>query len=156
MTQPIPPTPRGMPDTSAQSAPAYEYSAYEYAPYEYAIVRIVPHEARGEFINAGVILYCAAFKFLQARILFLPERLRALAPHADIPQVEKHLSAIPKICAGDPEAGELGKMALAERFRWLTSPRNTLIQTSPVHSGLTQDPAGTLNHLLATLVELKA
>lgn len=127
-----------------------------YVSYEYAIVRIVPHEARGEFINAGVILYCAAQKYLRARISFQPQRLRALAPGADIIQAENHLRAIPKICAGDPEAGELGKMALAERFRWLTSPRNTLVQTSPVHSGLTENLDATMEHLLATLVELAA
>lgn len=128
----------------------------EPAAYEYAIVRIVPHEARAEFINAGVILYAPTRKFLRARISFQPERLRALAPYVAPEQVEKHLSAIPKICAGDVEAGELGKMALAERFRWLTSPRNTLIQTSPVHSGLTENPDATLEHLLATLVEVAA
>lgn len=122
------------------------------APYSYAIIRIVPHEARGEFINAGVILYSAARKFLSARVSFEPERLRALAPGMDLATAEKHLAAIPKICAGGAEAGELAGLSLAERFRWLTSPRNTLIQTSPVHTGITGDLEKTLGHLLQTLV----
>ncbi len=50
--------------------------------------------------------------------------------------------------------GALGELSQAERFRWLTAPRNTLIQTSPVHSGLTDDPEKTLEHLVATLVQL--
>lgn len=124
--------------------------------FQYAIIRIVPHEARGEFINAGVILFCPAQQFLEARVAFDPERLRALAPNADNAQAEKHLTAIPTICAGGDEAGALGKLSLAERFRWLTSPRNTLIQTSPVHSGLTDNPQATLNHLLETLVLVSA
>lgn len=125
-------------------------------PYSYAILRIVPHEARGEFINAGVILFCAEYKFLDARIAFDPKRLRALAPTADIALAEKHLAAIPKICAGGKEAGELASLSMVERFRWLTSPHNTLIQTSPVHGGLTENPAATLNHLVETLVTLSS
>lgn len=126
-------------------------SASEPQPYEYAVIRIVPNEARGEFINAGVILYCPAQKFLQARISFDPKRLLALAPNIDLAHAEKHLAAIPKICAGGADAGDLAALSVAERFRWLTSPRNTLIQTSPIHSGLTQDPAATLAHLAKTL-----
>ncbi|HZQ07644.1 MAG TPA: DUF3037 domain-containing protein [Anaerolineae bacterium] len=126
----------------------------ESAPFEYAVIRIVPHEARGEFMNAGVILYCPAHRFLQARISFDIERLKAFSPTVDIAHVQEHLATIPKICAGNAEAGELGKLSLAERFRWLTSPRNTIIQTSPVHSGLTDDPAKTLEHLVARLVVL--
>lgn len=122
------------------------------APFQYAVIRIVPHQARGEFINAGVILYCADPRFLQARISFDPKRLRALDPEAEIAQAEKHLAAIPKICAGGMDAGELGKLSAAERFRWLTAPRNTLIQTSPVHTGLTENPEKTLQHLLESLV----
>lgn len=129
---------------------------FQSAAYEYAVVRVVPHEARGEFINAGVILYCADKKFLSARISFDPNRLRALAPNADFAHAEKHLAAIPKICAGGKEAGELGTLSLAERFRWLTSPRNTLIQTSPVHTGLSENPQATLDHLLETLVRVIA
>lgn len=124
------------------------------AAFQYAILRIVPHEARGEFINAGVIVYCPTHQFLQARVSFDPDRLRALAPSADAAQAEKHLTAIPTICAGGQDAGELGKLSLAERFRWLTSPRNTLIQTSPVHSGLTENPQATLDHLVETLVRV--
>ena len=39
-----------------------------------------------------------------------------------------------------------------ERFRWLVSPRSTVIQCSPVHTGRTSDPAGTIEHLMKSLV----
>jgi hypothetical protein len=125
-------------------------------PFQYAVIRIVPHEARGEFINAGVVLYCADARFLQARIAFDAKRLTALAPLTDIEHVQQHLAAIPKICAGGKDAGALGELSMAERFRWLTAPRNTIIQPSPVHSGLTENPAATLDHLLETLVIVSA
>jgi hypothetical protein len=124
----------------------------ESAAFEYAVIRIVPNEARGEFINAGVILYCPDKKFLQARIAFDTARLAALAPAINFAHLQEHLAAILKVCAGSSEAGALGELSPAERFRWLTSPRNTLIQTSPVHTGLTDDPTKTLEHLVATLV----
>jgi hypothetical protein len=125
-------------------------------PFQYAVIRIVPHEARGEFINAGVILYCAAPRFLQARLAFDAGRLAALSPQTDIEHVRQHLAAIPKICAGGQDAGALGELSIAERFRWLTAPRNTIIQPSPVHTGLTENPAATLEHLVETLVIVSA
>ena len=45
-------------------------------------------------------------------------------------------------------------MSQAERFHWLVAPRSTIIQPSPVHSGLCTDPGETLDHLFATLVAL--
>lgn len=126
------------------------------AAFDYAIIRIVPHEERGEFINAGVILYCPSHRFLDARVEFNSSRLAALAPEVDMEQVRRHLAAIPLICAGGAGAGTLGELTQAERFRWLTSPRNTIIQTSPVHAGLTDNPTETLDHLVRTLVITKA
>ena len=35
--------------------------------FDYAVLRVVPHVEREEFINAGVILYCGRRDFLQAR-----------------------------------------------------------------------------------------
>lgn len=43
-------------------------------------------------------------------------------------------------------------MKRGERFRWLAAPRSTMIQTSPVHTGLTADPAAELDRLLDALV----
>lgn len=125
-------------------------------PFQYAVVRIVPHEARAEFINAGVILFCPAARFLAVRLAFNEQRAQAFAPELDLAHARQHLAAIPKICAGGKDAGALQELSQAERFRWLTAPRNTLIQTSPVHAGLTENPAATLDHLLETLVAVSA
>jgi hypothetical protein len=121
--------------------------------FDYAIIRIVPHEERGEFVNAGVILFCRACKFLDARLAFEPQRLRALAPDVDVEMVQQHLNLIPRLCAGGADAGPIGALSLAERFRWIVSPRNTIVQTSPVHTGLCADPAAMLGHLLETMVK---
>ncbi len=122
------------------------------SPFDYAIVRVVPNVEREEFINVGVILFCRALRFLDARIEPDVERLAAFAPELDLPMVEAQLDLIPRICAGGPEAGPLGGLEQAERFHWLVSPRSTTIQVSPVHPGLCVDPQATLDDLFDTLV----
>jgi len=120
--------------------------------FEYAVVRIVPHVERGEFVNAGVVLWCRALEHLQAGIAFDAERARALAPELDVGAVARHLQALQAVCAGDPRAGAPATEARGARFRWLIAPRSTVLQTSPVHCGLTPDPAAELDRLLSALV----
>jgi hypothetical protein len=120
--------------------------------FDYAIIRLVPHEERGEFINAGVILYCRAAGFLDARIAFDAQRLKSLDADVDAEVVRRQLEAIPRICAGKPDAGPLSALSQGERFFWLVAARNTIVQASPLHTGLCDNPAGMLDHLLETMV----
>ncbi|MCX6030154.1 MAG: DUF3037 domain-containing protein [Chloroflexi bacterium] len=120
--------------------------------FEYAVVRIVPQVAREEFINAGVILYCRAQRFLAATIGLNQSRLLALAPQVDLALVQAELDLIPTVCAGGPAAGPIGELSQAERFRWLTAPRSTTVQVSPVHAGLCNDPQAALDELFAQMV----
>jgi len=120
--------------------------------YDYAVVRVVPRVERGEFVNAGVIVKCAALGFLQARIELDEARVRALDPAADLDAIRAALAAIPVICAGGPAAGALGALSLRERFDWLVAPRSATVQTSPVHVGRCEDPQATLAHLLQRMV----
>ena len=120
--------------------------------FQYAIVRVVPQVERGECINAGVVLFCRPRRFLAATIALDEERLRALAPDADLEAVRGHLAALERIAAGDPEAGPIAALPPSERFHWLVAPSSTIIQCSPVHTGLSDDPARELRHLVARLV----
>ncbi|MGH2497804.1 MAG: DUF3037 domain-containing protein [Ktedonobacteraceae bacterium] len=123
--------------------------------YDYALVRLVPHVERGECINAGVILFCRTQRFLGALIHLDERRALALAPRIDFEFVSQHLNRIPLICAGGEQAGSIGRLSQPERFHWLVSPRSTIIQTSPVHSGLCSDPAATLEKLFKKMVLLE-
>jgi hypothetical protein len=124
----------------------------ELSSFDYAIVRVVPRVEREEFINTGVILFCRTERFLGALIELNTERLRALAPDVDLLLVQRHLNLIPLVCSGGAEAGFIGRLSQSERFHWLVSPRSTIIQTSPVHSGICSDPEAALQHLLETMV----
>jgi len=115
-------------------------------------VRVVPLVEREEFINAGVILFCRTCPYLGARIALDRTRLEALAPWLERAEVERQLALIPLVCAGDPAGGEVARLPLAERFHWLVAPRSTVIQTSPVHTGLCDDPETELDHLVETVV----
>ena len=120
--------------------------------FDYAVVRVVPHVEREEFVNAGVVLFCRTLDYLGARVELDTGRLLALAPDVDLEEVRRHLDAIPAIAAGGPTAGPIGRLARAERFHWLVSPGSTIIQPSPVHSGLCHDPAAALEHLMDRMV----
>jgi hypothetical protein len=120
--------------------------------FQYAIVRVVPRVERGECLNVGVVLLCRPRRYLGARILLDEDRLAAFAPSLDPSTVRPHLEAIERIAAGDPAAGPIARLGKAERFHWLVAPASTIIQPSEVHTGLCQDPAAELDHLVATLV----
>jgi hypothetical protein len=120
--------------------------------FEYAVIRLVPRVEREEFINVGVILFCRTRHFLGARIALDTKRLAALAPHLDVAAIQEQLNHIPLICMGGAAAGPIGLLPQPERFRWLIAPRSTVVQSSPVHGGICEDPQAELDRLVATMV----
>ena len=122
------------------------------SPFEYAILRVIPREDRGEAFNAGIVLHSRPRRFLAARVHLDVDILRALAPGCDPAVVQAQLETIPRICARDPAAGPLAALSRPERFHWLVSPSSTMVQPSAVHTGLTDNPATTLDRLFETLV----
>ena len=121
-------------------------------PYEYAMIRAVPRIERGEQINVGMILYCQQGDFLAAHTELDGDRLRVLDPDVDVDAVGAALRAWETTCAGGAAGGAARVMTRGERFRWLTAPRSTILQAGPVHTGLTEDPAGELDRLVDLLV----
>ncbi|GAB4041644.1 DUF3037 domain-containing protein [Spirosoma gilvum] len=121
--------------------------------FEYAIIRVVPCVERQEFLNVGVIVYCRAQGFLQTRFALHEARLKAFSAKLDLDELTGRLRAFERICAGKAEGGPIGKLAIAERFRWLTSTRSTVVQTSPVHPGLCTNAAETLDKLFEQQVQ---
>jgi hypothetical protein len=120
--------------------------------YDYAVVRVVPRVEREEFINAGIILFCRPARYLAAQVELDSEQLRALAPDCSIAAVEEQLALIPRMCQGE---GPIGQMGLAETYHWLVAPHSTVVQCSPVHSGITDDLPATLERLMDTMVRKK-
>jgi hypothetical protein len=117
------------------------------ASFDYALLRVVPRVERQEFINAGVVVYCPEKKYLAARVRLDAARLKALWPEADAALVEKHLEAIVRIAEGHEDGGPIARLSQRERFHWLTAPRSTIVQPSPVHTGVCDATDGILDRL---------
>ncbi len=124
--------------------------------YDYAVVRIVPDVARGEFLNAGVVLFAKSHRALLARVTLDEARVTAFAPEADLGAIRAHLESIVRICEGGDAAGPHGELSASERFHWLTSPRSTVIQLSPVHSGICDEPKVEIDRLFERLVHSRS
>jgi hypothetical protein len=121
--------------------------------FQYAIIRVVPRVERGEGLNVGIVMLCRPKRFLGARVALDEGRLAAFAPDLDPGSVQPYLEAIERVAAGDAAAGPIASLGQAERFHWLVAPASTIIQPSAVHTGLCDDPAAELDHLVATLVD---
>ena len=82
----------------------------------------------------------------------------------DVEAVRHALAAVESVCRGEAHVDfDVGSRATAygvrdgaddqsSRFGFLRAPRSTVVQPSPVHGGLTDDPAAELQRLLETLV----
>jgi DUF3037 family protein len=115
-------------------------------------VRVVPRVERGETLNAGVVLFSRRLKFLAARTELDAAALAALSPGCDPEEVRRQLQTIEHVAAGDPAGGPIAELEPSERFHWLTAPASTIVQPSPVHTGLCDDPGVMLGRLFAELV----
>ncbi|PRD57336.1 DUF3037 domain-containing protein [Sphingobacterium gobiense] len=120
--------------------------------YEYAIVRVVPRVERDEFINVGVALYCRKHRYAQVKVYINEAKCRSLDPDIDLELIMKHLDSFQRICTGDKRGGKLATLEQAERFRWLTAKRSTIIQCSVVHPGLCVSAEKTHQELFEKLV----
>jgi hypothetical protein len=124
--------------------------------FSYAVYRLVPRVERGEQMNVGVLVFSRPLRYLAARTALDERRLAALWPDLDPESVRPHLAAIERIAIGDPTAGPIAKLDPGERFYSLSSPSNTIIQPSAVHTGISADPAAELEKLFRSLVLMPA
>ena len=120
--------------------------------YNFAVLRVVPHVHTGVFVPVGVVLHARTQEYLGLRVITDPDALRARLADADIELLVRYLESCKSIVEGDLTAGPIALAPPSERFHWLTAPRSDVIQSGPVHEGLSPDPAVTLDDLFATLV----
>lgn len=124
----------------------------EHDAFQYAIWRVVPSVERGEALNVGVVVFCRRRRFLEARVDLDEDRLRALFPALDVAAVRRHLDGMVRVADGDPDGGAVARLDQSERFGWLTAASSTIVQPSPIHTGLCDDPEAVLDRLFRRLV----
>jgi hypothetical protein len=120
--------------------------------FDYAVIRVAPRVEREEFVNVGVIVFCLERKFLGVKVHVDESRLRALWPLVDVDLVRSRLDGILKVAEGTKDGGPIAELPLRQRFHWLVAPRSTIVQVSPVHSGICDDPPRCLEELFQQLV----
>ena len=120
--------------------------------FDYAVIRAVPRVELEEFLNVGVIVFSLELRFLEVRVRCEEARLRALWPGVDMDRLRKQVEAFERVARGDAAAGPVARMSQRERFHWMVSPRNTTVQTSPVHTGISEDPGRVVEELLERMV----
>lgn len=120
--------------------------------YHFAVLRAVPHVHTGAFANVGVVLHARTTDYLGMRVITDTAELRRRAPDADVELLARYLRSCMAVCAGDADAGPIALAPASERFHWLTAPRSDVLQCSPVHEGVSVDPAAALEELFAEMV----
>lgn len=120
--------------------------------FQYAVLRAVPSVERGEGLNVGVVLHARRHRYLALETLVDDARLRALDPQLDLDALRDHLAGLARVARGDDGAGAIAAMPRSDRFGWLAAPSNTVVQPSPVHTGLCADPEAALRRLVDRLV----
>ena len=127
-------------------------SPRDWISYSFAVLRVVPHVHTGVFVPVGVVLHARTEEYLGVRVITDPAVLCERAGDADIELLVRYLESCKAIGDGEDSAGPIALAPPSERFHWLTAPRSDVIQCGPVHEGLTNDPARTLDELFAALV----
>ena len=121
--------------------------------YDFIVLRLVPHVHRYTSADIGVVLHARTAGFLDARTLLDSERIEALAPNADATLIVRYIETLEAVARGEAGGGALALLPPSERFHWLAAPRSDLLQSSPIHGGLTLDPARTLTELYSFYVD---
>jgi hypothetical protein len=121
--------------------------------YDFAILRVVPRVHLGAFANVGVVMHARTAEFLALRTITERRALAALAPGLDAELLSRYLQSCAAICAGDESAGPVALAPPSERFHWLTAPRSDVLQSSPVHEGVCEEPAVELDALFDAYVK---
>ncbi len=120
--------------------------------YDFAVLRVVPRVHTGAFVNVGIVLHARTAEFLGFRAVTDAGELARMAPGVDPELLARYLRSCAAICAGDASAGPVALAPPSERFHWLTAPRSDVIQSSPVHEGVSAEPKAALDELYALYV----
>ena len=120
--------------------------------YEYAVIRFVPKIERQEFFNIGLVLFSKKEKYIRIQFSVCHKKFELMHCKIDLKDLQQNLENFEKVANGAKDGGEIAKLEIPERFRWLTAVRSSVVQTSRPHPGKTKDLDGTFKRLFGELV----
>ena len=120
--------------------------------YEYAVIRVVPKVEREEFINVGLIMFCKRQRYIRMEFQINEAKFNLFETEIELDDLHTYLESFQNTAKGNKLGGRIGQLETAERFRWLTAVRSSVLQTSRPHAGLSEDLDGTFEKLFIELV----
>ena len=127
-------------------------SGARWISYSWAVLRVVPRVHLGSFVNVGVVVHARTAGFLGTRLVDDPAEPARRVPDLDAELLARYLRSWKGICEGEAASGRMALSPASERFHWLTAPRSDVLQSSPVHDGVCEDPARALDEMFAAYV----
>lgn len=121
--------------------------------YEYAVIRLVPKVEREEFFNIGLVLFSKKEKYIRVEFHLCPDKFALMHSKLDYEDIQQSLENFKAVANGENSGGEIAKLGIPERFRWLTAVRSSVVQTSRPHPGKTKDLDKTFERLFEELVK---
>lgn len=121
--------------------------------YEYAVIRLVPKVEREEFFNIGLVMFSKKEKYIRVEFHLCKDKFSLMRSKLDYDDIEENLKNFQNIANGNENGGEIAKLEIPERFRWLTAVRSSVIQTSRPHPGKSKDLDKTFERLFEELVK---
>ena len=121
--------------------------------YEYAVIRLVPKVEREEFFNIGLVMFSKKAKYIRVEFHLCPDKFALMHSKLDYEDIQQNLENFKAIANGEECGGEISKLEIPERFRWLTAVRSSVVQTSRPHPGKTVDLDATFDRLFEELVK---
>ena len=120
--------------------------------YEYAVIRLVPKVEREEFFNIGLDLFSKREKYIRIECAICPQKFEVMHCKIDFEDIQQNLESFEKVANGAKDGGEIAKLEIPERFRWLTAVRSSVVQTSRPHPGKSKNLDETFERLFEELV----
>lgn len=121
--------------------------------YEYAVIRLVPKVEREEFFNIGLLMFSKKEKYIRVEFYLCKDKFQLMHSKLDYEDVQQNLENFKTVANGEKNGGEIAKLDVPERFRWLTAVRSSVIQTSRPHPGKSKNLDQTFERLFEELVK---
>ena len=117
--------------------------------YDYAYLRVVPHPHLPCGETVAAVLHARRAGVLAVAVVPDARALAARWPGLDADLLARYLRGLVAVAHGGAVAAPIGLLPPSERFHWLTAVRSTVLQPTPVRTGLDADPAAALARVAA-------
>lgn len=110
----------------------------EAVAYDYAYIRAVPHPHLPCGETVAAVLHARRARLLAVAVAPDPAALAVRWPGLDGALLARYLRALVEVARGD--GSPIGRLPPSERFHWMVATRSTVLQPTPVRTGLDAAP----------------